>query len=152
MLSEGPWVKKGHYLVVQRWSPNQNPYSYSVRKLAIWVRVPNLPFHFYDEENLVKIGNIIGKRLKVDKNSLPQQQGEDMMVDRGRYARICVEVDLSRKLRSRVVLRRRAFRVEYEGLGLICFKCGRYGHKTDVCPINVTQTANPAPPPQDKPP
>lgn len=55
----------------------------------------------------------------MDKNSLPQQQGEDMMVDRGRYARICVEVDLSRKLRSRVVLRRRAFRVEYEGLGLV---------------------------------
>jgi len=75
-----------------------------------------------------------------------------LSVDRGRYARICVEVDLSRKLRSRVVLRRRAFRVEYEGLGLICFKCGRYGHKTDVCPVNVTQTANPAPPPQDKPP
>ena len=28
-------------------------------------------------------------------------------------------------------------RVEYEGIHLICFGCGKYGHKKEACPENV---------------
>ncbi|KAL4314428.1 hypothetical protein AHAS_Ahas15G0084100 [Arachis hypogaea] len=33
------------------------------------------------------------------------------------------------------------FRLEYEGLHQICFACGRYGHKMDVCPKKMVEKA-----------
>lgn len=37
VIFDGPWVIQGHYLAVQRWSPNFNPYCNKVRKVAIWI-------------------------------------------------------------------------------------------------------------------
>lgn len=52
LLFDGPWLIQGHYLAVQCWSLNFNPYCNIVRKVAIWVRVPTLPIHVYAEECL----------------------------------------------------------------------------------------------------
>lgn len=29
----------------------------------------------------------------------------------------------------------RSYKVEYEGLNLICFRCGQYGHRKEECPM-----------------
>lgn len=39
-----------------------------------------------------------------------------------------MEIDLNKHLQSRFVLRKRVYTVEYEGLEVIYFKCGMYGH------------------------
>ncbi|CAN1130934.1 hypothetical protein LINPERHAP2_LOCUS6119 [Linum perenne] len=63
-------------------------------------------------------------------------------MERGNYARICVRVDLSKKLLSKYKLLHRIRRVENEGLHVICFKCGIYGHTIDICPsAKATETA-----------
>ncbi|RYR05350.1 hypothetical protein Ahy_B06g085220 [Arachis hypogaea] len=49
---------------------------------------------------------------------------------RGRFARICVEIDLSKKLVPRISVMGYTLSIEYEGLHLICFECGKYGHKS----------------------
>ena len=36
--------------VVQRWSPSFDPMKNTQGKTTIWVRVPNLPIHCYNEE------------------------------------------------------------------------------------------------------
>ncbi|CAN1188285.1 hypothetical protein LINPERHAP1_LOCUS17868 [Linum perenne] len=54
-------------------------------------------------------------------------------MERGNYARICVRVDLSKKLLSKYKLLHRIRHVEYEGLHVVCFKCGIYGHTIDIC-------------------
>ncbi|KAJ1424430.1 Zinc finger, CCHC-type [Sesbania bispinosa] len=46
-----------------------------------------------------------------------------------------VQVDLREVLVSTFKLNKRIYRVEYEGLHLVCFHCGRYGHRKDVCPL-----------------
>lgn len=127
LLYEGPWVIQGHYLAVQRWSPNFNPLCNKCKKVAVWVRVPILPMRIYSEHCLMQIGNIIGKALKVDLNTLAQKNNL-VAVERGKFARVSVEIDLNQPLKSRFVIRRRIYAVEYEGLDLICFKCGVYGH------------------------
>ncbi|CAN1126132.1 hypothetical protein LINPERHAP2_LOCUS3249 [Linum perenne] len=71
------------------------------------------------------IGDKIGRTVRIDHTTL---EGS-----RGNFARICVEVDLSKPLLSKYRLRRRVRRIEYEGLHTICFNCGCYGHRVDSC-------------------
>ncbi|MCI33556.1 hypothetical protein A2U01_0054773, partial [Trifolium medium] len=66
------------------------------------------------------IGNRIGKTVKVDKNTLFQE--------RGKYARVCVEVELSKPLLAMFELKDLVYKVEYEGLHMLCRNCGRFGH------------------------
>ncbi|KAL0315032.1 UNVERIFIED_CONTAM: hypothetical protein Scaly_2896200 [Sesamum calycinum] len=72
-------------------------------------------------ELLMRIGNRIGRAVKVDETT--------MAASRGRYARVCVEVDLTKPLVSMITLLGFAQAVEYEGLHQICFDCGKYGQK-----------------------
>lgn len=54
--------------------------------------------------------------------------------------RVCVEVDLNKPLVPRIYLDGQWQPVEYEGLPMICFKCGRSGHRE--CPY-VTKEVTP---------
>ena len=51
------------------------------RKTAIWARIPGLPIEFYNKHFLWRIGNRIGKSLKVDTNTLSRKKddGDDIM-------------------------------------------------------------------------
>lgn len=60
---------------------------------AVWVRFPELPIEYYQDRVLYAIAKCIGKPLKVDLNTA--------MAARGRFARVCVEVDLNKPLFSR---------------------------------------------------
>lgn len=102
--------------------------SNTIKSTMAWVRLAGIPIEFYSERILVQIGNKLGKEVKVDITTL--------RVERGRYARICVEIDLTQPLISVVTLNGRDYKVEYEGLHLICFDCGKYGHRRDDCPIS----------------
>lgn len=69
-------------------------------------------------------------------NTLAQYNNANVRVERGKYARISVEIDLHMKLQSRFVLRIRVFTVEYEGLQVICLKCGQYEHNQEEYSLN----------------
>ncbi|EOA22883.1 hypothetical protein CARUB_v10003615mg [Capsella rubella] len=55
-------------------------------------------------------------------------------VVRARFARICVEVDLTRPLKETVMVNDERYYVAYEGLMNICSGCGMYGHLVHACP------------------
>ncbi|XP_061361919.1 uncharacterized protein LOC133305695, partial [Gastrolobium bilobum] len=140
VLEEGPWIVNDHYVVVQRWRPFFDPYDESVKKMAVWVRIPGLPIELYTARYLWRIGNIFGRTLKVDRNSLRKSEvGEEVITERGKFARICVEIDLRKSLLSKFVIGNKVYPVGYECLHLLCFKCGMYGHKKDNCPEAQTQ-------------
>ncbi|KAI5673993.1 hypothetical protein M9H77_14357 [Catharanthus roseus] len=92
-------------------------------------RFPGLPLESYDEEILLKMGNSIGHAVKVDATILA--------ASRGRYTRVCVELNLSKPLILAVTVLGGRRRIEYEGLHLICFECEEYGHRVDVCRRNT---------------
>ncbi|XVF50259.1 hypothetical protein PTKIN_Ptkin04bG0081800 [Pterospermum kingtungense] len=50
-----------------------------------------------------------------------------------KFARLCVELDITKPLLSRFMLRRRVRKIEYEGIYLVCFYYGTYGHRQDGC-------------------
>ncbi|KAI9119124.1 hypothetical protein K1719_009799 [Acacia pycnantha] len=124
---EGPWMIDDHYLIVQRWRPNFNPRKADCqRKVAVWVRIPDLPMEFCTVESLGLIGNMIAKIIKIDRST--------SVYDKCEFARICVEVDLQKPLLSAFTTFGEAKQLVYEGLHLVCFDCGLYGHVQEQCP------------------
>ncbi|KAK3222484.1 hypothetical protein Dsin_009509 [Dipteronia sinensis] len=131
MLTSGPWVIANQYLVVQRWKPNFVPGEDSIQSMPIWVRLSKLPMEWMDSNLLWNIGGMLGRMCKVD--SITKTQA------RGRFTRICVEIDISKPLLGALSIDDRSIRVEYESLGLVCFKCGIYGHSKDSCREGIVE-------------
>lgn len=121
----GPWIIQDHYLTVRKWHSNFKADMALAIKTAVWVRVPLLPMEFYEEDNLKEIAEHLGKPLKVDNNTI--------VTARGSYARICVEMDLSKPLPPSIAVEKFDYYLEYEHLHLICFACGRVGHRRENC-------------------
>ncbi|KAJ9184894.1 hypothetical protein P3X46_004579 [Hevea brasiliensis] len=120
VLFDGPWMVAGHYLTVRQWHPNFDPDLAQIEKAMLWVRVPNLPIEYYSH-TFLWVGQRIGVPIHIDDTTLS--------VSRGKFARMCVEVDLSKTLLSKFKFQRRIRKIEYEGINLICFECGVYGHR-----------------------
>ncbi|XP_061346549.1 uncharacterized protein LOC133292187 [Gastrolobium bilobum] len=135
---QGPWIVADHYLIVQRWRPNFDPYDDRMRKLAVWIKIPGVPREFYTHKDLWRMGNMVGRTLRIDESSLRiSGQGQlEEITDRGKFVRICVEIDLNKSLLSKFRIGQRQLYIGYEGLHLICFLCGQYGHRKDQCSMN----------------
>nr|KYP69874.1 Retrovirus-related Pol polyprotein LINE-1 [Cajanus cajan] len=128
-LYEGPWMIADHYILVQRWRPFFTLTATQTRKVAAWIRIPGLPIELYNDRFLWRVGSKLGTMLKIDKLT--------SIHSRGKFARICVEVNLNRRLVSMINVMGHIIRLEYEGLHSICFNCGKYGHKQDQCDVRL---------------
>lgn len=95
-LTGGPWMMFGHYMMVKRWDPSFNHNSSVITTTGLWVRISGLPFVMYDRNMLYTICSTIGNPLRVDENTLKAA--------RGRFARVCMEVDLSQPLEGELFL------------------------------------------------
>ncbi|KAL7184074.1 hypothetical protein ACSBR2_026279 [Camellia fascicularis] len=121
----GPWVMMDRYVTVRKWQADFKSDEAEEDTTAIWVRFPNLPIEYYDEKVLYHISKALGKPLKIDINTA--------MAARGKYARVCIEMDLRKPLISHITIGRYHYIVEYEHLHLLCFSCGRVGHRKEKC-------------------
>ncbi|CAI0627582.1 unnamed protein product [Linum tenue] len=90
------------------------------------VQFPALKVHFYHKEILTTLGNLIGRTIRLDFHTLT--------VQRAKFARIAVEVDLSKPLVPRIWLADAWQKVEYENLPEVCFECDRIEHSSTLCP------------------
>ncbi|XP_028111147.1 uncharacterized protein LOC114309572 [Camellia sinensis] len=125
VFTEGPWVIMDHYLTVRRWEPNFKPSEAFETTTAVWVRFPELPIEYYQEKVLFAIAKSIGKPLKIDWTTA--------MATRGKFARVCVEMDLSQPLKPKFILEGKLYSIEYESLHSFCFLCGRVDHRKEAC-------------------
>ncbi|KEH25877.1 DUF4283 domain protein [Medicago truncatula] len=76
-----------HCLAVTHWSPEFASPKAKVERTVVWVRFPGLNLVYYDESFLLAMASAIGRPIKVYTNTLK--------VERGKFARVCVEVDLT---------------------------------------------------------
>ncbi|CAN1181650.1 hypothetical protein LINPERHAP2_LOCUS35530, partial [Linum perenne] len=130
---EGPWKIYDFYFSVTRWTPSFNE-DEPLKTILTWVRLPKLPIHFFNRVAVTRIGNFIGKTVRLD---LATSEGA-----RARYARVCVEVDISKPLIGKFMIDERTYYVIYESLENICAECGMYGHKADCCLLRTPPVTN----------
>ncbi|XP_021835968.2 uncharacterized protein [Spinacia oleracea] len=138
VLTQGPWMLDDNYLTIKKWVPNFIPDNAPMRHLTTWVRIPHLSVEYFDKEFLTKIGGKIGKVIRIDQITAN--------ADRGQFTRLSVELDLSKPLLSKFWLKGKIWRIQYEGLKMIFFNCGKIGHSAEKCPTNadamVTEIVN----------
>ncbi|MBA0830289.1 hypothetical protein Goarm_014831 [Gossypium armourianum] len=128
----GPWLIGGKFITVRIWTPEFRASEAKLDKVAIWVQLIELQIEYYDSGILHKIGTSIGKLVKVDNYIL--------VMERGKFARICVEINLDKPLVKEIFMEARKQRLCYEGVEKLCFSCGRIGHGREYCPEAQTAT------------
>ena len=95
-LKGRPWFIGGHYLTIRAWEPNFKPSLASCDWVAVWVWLPELSFKYYEPCVLQEIGATIGPVLRINANTA--------VGVRGRFARICFQIDLSKPLARKILL------------------------------------------------
>ncbi|XP_031106258.1 uncharacterized protein LOC116010904 [Ipomoea triloba] len=125
-LHDGPWKIFDNYIVAQRWEPAFRPRTTRFSKMAVWVRLPELPMEYFRDDTIRAILENVGKPLKLDRTTT--------VAAKGRFARAAVEIDMNKPLVSEVWVDNDVQVVEYEGLHVVCFKCGVLGHREQSCP------------------
>ena len=135
VLKKGPWFIGEHFLSIRKWEANFKPSEAQVSSVAVWVRFHELPIEYYDAEVLRQIGRALGRVLRVDTHTATEA--------RGRYARVCVQVDVSKPLVTAVRIGQRNQPVAYEGVSKLCFSCGRLGHRNETCPYTIKPPPSP---------
>ena len=131
VIKGGPWFIGGHFLTVRAWEPNFKPANALCNMVAVWIRLPKLPFEYYDPGVLREIGNAIGPVLRVNSNTASEA--------RGRFARICIPVNLDKPLTTFILLEGVVQEVLYEGISTLCFSYGRVGHRREYCPFTIQE-------------
>lgn len=133
VLRKGPYHYKRWMILLQRWEPvvsNSFP-----RMIAFWIRIHDLPLHFWKDETLEAIAKGLGSRLDKD-------------VEHGRI-RILIdglknlEMELPLQLPSGEVI---TVNLEYEKLEKHCFICYSLCHEKDSCPRNKDKEISKIPP------
>ncbi|KAJ0979702.1 hypothetical protein J5N97_015176 [Dioscorea zingiberensis] len=137
LLYGGPWMVNGIILQLAPWQPYFEPAFTKLMKAMVWVRLHNLPVDFWEMETLEIYTEQIGTLLKVDEYT--------ETLAKTRFARVCMEIDLSLPLKRGFWLldgEKRVFvMVQYEKLPMFCYECGMVGHGKDTCERRQEQSS-----------
>jgi len=141
-LNEGPWFWGNAGLFLTSWFPEFDPNTMVVSKMPMWVKLYNLPLHFWHIKALIGIGNALGKFLKVDSERLTK--------DIYTSARIYVEVDLIQALLDHILLfhneKQWSRTLDYENTAFKCCICHQIGHLRSAFPQNKKDRKRRQPP------
>jgi hypothetical protein len=113
-------------LYLNKWTSNFNPTQDVPSVVPVWVHLPHLPLHCWNQKSLHAIRNTLGRYI-------------DQAVRKDQYSctRICVEVDLEVGLPEAIKLTAADWthiqELDYEQLPFKCRHCHGYGHFARHC-------------------
>lgn len=124
-LAGGPWFMFQYHFSIQQWVPNFRKKTQYNNKMFIWAQFKNLPIEYFNGDALFKLAQAIGRPIKMDYHTSE--------VTRGRYARVCIEVDTNIPLPPYVRINSIKQEIAYELNAVFCNKCGKIGHFSIKC-------------------
>ncbi|KAI0493888.1 hypothetical protein KFK09_024014 [Dendrobium nobile] len=90
VLNRGPWYVNGFIVGMDRWSAAFDPNTFKGVSAPVWVRFPCIPLYCWDEDNIARIASCLGTPMYIDGNTFRWGKRE--------FARVCVRIDLEKKL------------------------------------------------------
>ena len=129
ILKKGSWFIGEYFLSIRPWELDFHPVLANVTSIVVWIRLKEFPIEYYNPEAFLHIGKSIGKVLRVDSHTA--------METRGRYARMCVQVNVDKPLATAVLIGKFEQPIYYDGLQRLTFSCGRIGHRKENCSYTI---------------
>ncbi|XP_042487339.1 uncharacterized protein LOC122067576 [Macadamia integrifolia] len=124
----GPVRVEGQLLRFQRWRPEFKVEDEDITHRLAWVRFPNIPQEYWDEEILLTMAKAVGRPVAIDRRM------KDSHYDH--FARICIDLDDSQPWVEEIYVEREhtsssdifIFKqvVEYENPLSRCVHCRRF--------------------------
>ena len=88
IFRNGPYFMGPRGMYLNKWDLSFNPEKDIPKAVPVWVKLPHLPLHCWNDEDFRTIGNTLGKYVDKSEPKAPMFS----------CARICVEVDLEKGL------------------------------------------------------
>ncbi|XP_057862492.2 uncharacterized protein LOC131070841 [Cryptomeria japonica] len=140
----GPYFYNQVGLFVKPWHAGFNPSEELPNQVPVWVRLPRFPIECCREDVLQMLAMKLGKPVGPSTQTL----GKKVMT----FARMCVELDLSRPLPDAVEMcvgsHSWVQQLDYETFPFRCRLCHEYGHLVHRCPKARLAEKQPPPPPR----
>jgi hypothetical protein len=126
-------------LRLSKWTNDFNKYTQRQTHAQIWIRLMDLPQEYWRHRTLFEIASAVGTPLSLDASTSNRVFGH--------YARILVDIDLSRHIFDEILVERDDFdfklEVVYERMPEFCSHCQVTGHDISVCkwmkPVQVAE-------------
>lgn len=90
LLCEGPYTIASRPIIVKEWVADFCFEKEVLKKIPLWIRLPNLPLTCWSGDSLSRIASVIGKPLCADECTSQQKKIS--------YARLLVEIDITKPL------------------------------------------------------
>lgn len=124
VLRGGPYIMGGKPILLKKWSSAFNLHD-ELRIAPVWVRFPGLPVIYWGANTLSRLASILGVPLMADDFTSRQA--------RVSYARVLIEVDITKPLPSMIKFRNEIGqvveqRITCDWVPYFCSKCQMVGH------------------------
>lgn len=128
VIDAGPYFYNNRPIVMRPWSESYRFENDVLKTMPLWIRLPNLPLHYWSIDSLSRIGSLLGTPICADDCTTGQK--------RISFARMMVEMDISKPLPKFVTIEAhgqvRSQPVWYEWAPPFCTKCGVAGHNCEA--------------------
>lgn len=125
------WSILGIPLVMKRWSPFFDSKSEKIAKEPLWVKLPGLLMHMWNETRFTKIGNYLGEYVSYDSSHIKT----------GIYtvAKILVNIDIRLGLSAAIKVQSKdgdfTQLLDYVGVPFRCHRCHSQSHLVACYPL-----------------
>jgi len=116
-------------LRLSQWTKDFKYLAQKQTHVSLWIRLVELPQEYWRERILKEIASAVGTPIEID--------GPTKNCTFGHYARILVDIDLSKKAYDEILVERDGFafmvEIQYERRPLFCHHCYSIGHNINNC-------------------
>nr|XP_009770224.1 PREDICTED: uncharacterized protein LOC104220956 [Nicotiana sylvestris] len=125
VLMNGPYTMNSRPIILKAWAEGFDFNEEVLKTIPLWVKFPKLPLNYWSNKALSKIGSGLGKSLYADACTT--------VADRISYARILIEIDITRTLPGTIKLVDPNVKVieqlvQYDWKHQYCQTCCQIGH------------------------
>ncbi|XP_041999839.1 uncharacterized protein LOC121749325 [Salvia splendens] len=125
------WFVDRHPMRVFPWTPDINPY-FEIPIAAVWCNLLGLPINLFEKSALFAIGGMLGTYIQIGHATATQT--------RLSYARICVEIDISKPPIEEIIVdmmgREMVQKIIWDKIPMYCRECRHVGHASSTCYAN----------------